>query len=91
MSASFWKDPQAVLDYSFDWSPWLVSGDTITNLTATATPVGITINSVAFTTTSTTVNLSGGVVGVKYAVVHHITTSGARQDDRTMFITVVEK
>ena len=90
MLKKFAKDPNAVLDYTINWTAWLApAGDAITNATATA-PSGITIDSVSKTSTTTTVWLSGGVTGTKYDVVVHITTAGGRQDDRTIQIEVKE-
>lgn len=83
------KDPQAVKDYGFIWAPWLGS-DTITASTW-ASDNGITINSSSFTTTTTTVWLSGGTEGLVYNIVNHITTAGGRQDDRTLVVQVVSQ
>ncbi len=40
---TFEKDPDAVLDYQFDWSKWL-DGDTITDVSVSAED-GITVDS----------------------------------------------
>ncbi|WP_458796501.1 phage fiber-tail adaptor protein [Mycobacteroides abscessus] len=83
----FKKDPQAVLDYTVDWSAWLSpAGDTITDATATASPAGLSVDSTTTTTDEVTVWLSGGTAGSSYMVTVHITTAGGRQDDRTMQI-----
>lgn len=87
MSVRKTKDPNAVLDYGFDYSRWLPSGDTIT--ASTWTPdTGITVNSSSFTSTATTVWLAGGTAGTSYKVVNHITTQQGRQDDQTLEISV---
>ena len=86
---NFSKDPSAVLDYVIDWSDWL-DGDTISTSTWTV-PSGITKDSDTKTTTATTIWLSGGTVGTKYAVVNHIVTAGGREDDRTIYINVESK
>jgi len=83
----FIKDPEARLDYSFDWSEWLASGETITASTMTAS-VGITIDASSNTLTSATAWLTGGTSGHSYTVTNHITTSANRQDDRTLTIRV---
>lgn len=80
------KDPQAVLDYLIDWGRYLPSGDVISTSTWTAT-TGITIASNSKTSTTTTVWLSGGTAGTNYSVTNHISTTGGRQDDRTLTIT----
>jgi hypothetical protein len=85
------KDPNAVLDYTFDYSTnYLVSGDTI--LTSTWTlPSGITKDSDTFTTTTTTIWLSGGTAGTDYLLINRITTSGGRTDERTFKIKCVQR
>lgn len=94
MSAAFIKDPSATLDYVFDFTPWLATGETITAATVAA-PVGITVAPTGFPTvvaaTSVTVWLAGGTEGVRYAVTVHITTSAGRQDDRTINVRVVQR
>jgi len=86
----FTKDPQAVLDYAFDWSAWLAAGETITAHTVTP-PTGITVDSHAEAAGVVTAWLSGGTAGVVYRIVCHITTSAARQDDRTITIAVQDR
>lgn len=88
--ATFTKDPDAVLDYQIDWTAWLTGGETITTSTWTL-PTGITRNSDNHTTTMTTIWLSGGTAGTKYALVNRIVTSAARTDDRTITISVKER
>jgi hypothetical protein len=89
MPQAFEKDPQAVLDYGIDWSDWL-GADTISASTWTV-PSGITKDSDTNTTTTTTIWLSGGTVDTDYELVNHITTAGAREDDRTITIRVRQR
>lgn len=95
------KDPDAVLDYRFDWAPltngrgrsdWLASGETITSRTIVAES-GITVDSSSITDagTSVTVWLSGGTAGVDYEVTCRVTTSESRTDDRTMTVMVRQR
>lgn len=89
----FTKDPQAVLDYKLDWSQWLPTNDTITNSTFTVVDAGaqgVVVDDTAFTPTTATVWLSGGLAGVRYTVTNHITTAAGREDDRSLRITVKE-
>lgn len=81
------KDPQAVLDYGYDWSTWMVTGDTIV-ASSWAADAGVNVTANTFDATTTTVWLSGGTVGEVYKVVNHITTSDGRQDDRTIYVKV---
>ena len=97
----FVKDPDAVLDYKFDWaastngtgdSDWLAAGETISSHTIDA-DTGITVDSSAQTDTNTSVTvwLSGGTAGNTYSVRCEIVTSASRTDERTMKILVEER
>lgn len=85
--AAYVKDPNANLDYGFNWSDWLASEETIETSIWTV-PAGLTKESESNTTTVTVVWLSGGIVGVDYEVVNHIVTSMGREDDRTITLKV---
>jgi hypothetical protein len=85
------KDPNAVLDYTFDWSEWL---DAITDTIASKTIVaetGITNDSSSISGKTVIAWLSGGTAGVTYRVTCRIVTAGARTDDRSIFIKVKER
>jgi hypothetical protein len=84
------KDPSAVLDYVFDWTEWLATGETITDHTITA-DTGITVDSWTEDDGKVTVWLSGGTAGINYKVACLITTSAGRTDERTIWIKVVER
>lgn len=92
------KDPNAVLDYVWDWAAWLaVVGDAIASHTITINDgVASTLTLVTSTNTVGTVTawLSGGTVGEKVKVTCRITTSNspnARVDDRSVFIKIKER
>lgn len=87
--STYQKDPSAVLDWIFDWSTWLATGETITARTVTVA-TGLTKDSDAITDASkkVTVWLSGGTAGQSYTVACAITTSSARIDERTITIRV---
>jgi len=84
------KDPDAVLDWVWDWNEWLDEGETITTSTFVVT-VGLTVDSETNTTKTATVWLSGGTAGQVYQVTNRITTSGGRTDDRSITIRVTER
>lgn len=100
----FTKDPQAVLDYKFDWKAltngfdadatedYLEDLETIASHTVTA-EAGITVDSSSITDSATTVTawLSGGTVGVHYTVTCQIVTSMARTDERSIIVKVEER
>ena len=87
------KDPDAVLDYSIDWTNWLETADALstsawvaeTGLTVDASPAPSILGGV------TTVWLSGGSAGQKYEVTNSIVTTGGRADDRTFVVNVLER
>jgi hypothetical protein len=101
MPTQFVKDPDAVLDYKWDFaaltngtgtSNWLATGETIVDHTITA-DTGITVDSSSITDTATSVTawLSAGTVGITYDVACLIETSDSRTDERTIKIQVEER
>jgi hypothetical protein len=88
--ARYNKDPDAVLDYGFDWSDWLATGETIST-SAWTVSTGITEDSDENTTTETKVWLSGGTAGNTYTAANKIVTSAGRTDERTHHIYVRQR
>ncbi len=81
------KDPDADLDWHFDWTDWLDEGEAISVSVMTAS-AGIVTHDPAFSSTDTTVWVAGGTVGNVYSVANKITTSVGRIDERTIRIRV---
>jgi len=90
LDTKYLKDPDAVLDYMFDWTDWLASGETIISHTITA-ETGIVVDSSTESAGKVTVWLSGGTAGENYKVACLIVTSAGRTDERTIWIKVVER
>lgn len=84
------KDPEAVLDWRWDWSEWLADGEVIVTSVMTVS-AGIVFESDSHSATSTTVWLSGGTSGQPYSVANRITTSAGRTDERTITIRVTNR
>lgn len=85
------KDPNATLDYSFDWGPYLTPlGDTIT-LVEWVLSTGLTKVSQSNTATTATVFVSGGVLDEVESLTCRITTAGGRIDDRTISLNIVSR
>lgn len=85
------KDPNATLDYSFDWGPYLTPlGDTIT-LVEWVLSTGLTKVSQSNTATTATVFVSGGVLDEVETLTCRITTAGGRIDDRTIELNMVAR
>lgn len=80
------KGPDEIKDYSIDWAPKL-AGDIISSSTWTV-PTGVTKLSDTFSTTLTTIWLSGGSVGYSYSFLNVIITSGGRTYEQTVTLPV---
>lgn len=87
---NFIKDPDAALDWQFNWADWLEDGETITSSSFESDP-GITITSVGHDDTVATVWLSGGTAGSVYRVTNRVVTSQSRTDDKSINIRVTER
>lgn len=92
---SFVKDPDAVLDFAFDWNnaskgPWLQTGETISSHTITV-ETGLTKDSNSELDGIVTVWLSGGTAGEQYIVACKVTTSLGRTDERSVLINCLER
>lgn len=85
----FTKDPDATLDYLWDWTSWL--GDDEIAFSNFFADLGIIIGSETNTATTATVWLAGGTPGVTYRVTNRITTVQGREDDRTAAVTVRQR
>lgn len=73
-------DPDAVLDYTWDWSSWLNDGATIDTGSVTVDS-GLTVSSTTTTATTVTAVLStDGTLGRRNATCHITTTDGLTQD-----------
>lgn len=86
---NFEKDPNAILDFTIDWTDWLGSDTIVTG--TWIIPSGITEVSRTSTTKISTVFVSGGITGITYALTNRINTSGGRTDDRTIYVLVKDQ
>ena len=91
MAEGLTKDPNSLLDYGFDWAPWL-AGDTITESTWTATGgLEVVENRSEHTLMATTVWVQGGTEGRSCSLTNRIVTAAGRRDERTLFVLVKQK
>ena len=88
-NSQYLKDPDAVLDYEFDWSVWLAAGETIASKTVTVT--GVTLDSSPNDDTSVIAWVSGGTAGAVARVACRITTSAGRTDERSIRLRIIER
>lgn len=83
------KTPAERLDYKFDWSSVLATGETIESATVAVSPAGLAVDGSATTAgTTVTVWLMGGADGVDYAVTNTIVTSQGRTFQSTFILPV---
>ena len=87
------KDPDAVLNYTFDWDDeYLAAGVTVSTSTWAVSPTGtLTVDSESETSSTTTVVLSGGTAGQVYTVTNTITTSSSETEERSLIVRVDER
>jgi hypothetical protein len=85
----FIHDPQAKLDYSWSWVSWLAAGETISSQTVTG-PTSVTVSGVAQNDGVVTAWIVAATPGT-VAVVCHIVTSAGREDDRTIYLDVMDR
>jgi hypothetical protein len=88
------KDPDARLDYAFDWrgdDPWLEEDETIESYTFEVVQGDVEVDADAELNGVVTAWLIGGTPGVKSKLTCHIVTDVGREDDRTMTITIKER
>lgn len=83
------KDPDAVVDYAFDWADWMATGDTIASYTLTVD--GVTLDSDSSTDTAVVAWLSGGTAGSLASIACKVTTGAGRTDERTAVIKIRER
>lgn len=98
--ATILKDPDAVLDYTFDWTAWL---DDIVDTIASAsvpvlTPAGIALDLTAphgagyqVVGKTVVVWLKQGLLGKTHQVTCRIVTTGGRTDDRSIYVKIKER
>jgi hypothetical protein len=89
--ATFKKDPDAVLDYTYDWGPYLLPlADTIVSV-SWVLPTALTKVSESRTTTTATIYVSGGVADTSETVTCRIVTAGGRTDDRSITLKITNR
>lgn len=89
------KDPQAQLTYTFDWSEWLDTGDTIALVEYSAAarrndpdPITIVSEGIADNSTDTYVELSGGQLDKTYIITAKVTTGNGLIDRRNFRVKI---
>jgi len=82
------KDPNAVLDYTFDWTPFLTNISDVIQSVTYLISAGLTQTRAINTLTLAHSYVGGGVIGTTESITCRITTVGGRVDDRTIFLKI---
>lgn len=82
------KDPNEVVDYQFDWTHRLATGETILTSQFIKESGDVTLGSTNITGAVTTVWISGGTTGTVSILTNRITTSGGRTWDESAKLRV---
>lgn len=88
------KDPEASLDWTIDWSPNYLDGQSILSSlwnVEPAEPGGIVVQSSINDGQRTMATLGGGLPGHVYRVGNRITLSDGRSDERTLTVRVEQR
>lgn len=86
-------DPQAVLDYNWDWTLWLQPGETIVDFSLSIVPDdgNLYISTSSFDGPYVVALIGGGLLGRTYEVICHVVSSFDREDDRTIYLLVQDE
>ena len=90
MGNIFDKDPDAVLDYKWNWSSWLDAGESISTYAITVSG-GLTSTESTFTSSAVTAWIAGGTAGAVETAACLIETNSSRTDERTIYLNVLER
>jgi len=88
---AFKKDPNAILDYTFDWGAYLTPLTDAILTVVWITSAGITVASSTNTASTATAFVSGGVLGDTETLTCRITTVGGRTDDRSISLKIIDR
>lgn len=91
------QDPDAILDYPFNWSDWLadITDTYLSHQFKTVDPEGF-VTPIEVVSSSEldgviTAFIGGGTLGMTHQVTCHIVTAGGREDDKTLFLKIKEE
>lgn len=89
---TFEKDPDAVLDYYWDWQDWLSEGDSIDSIEFIST-ANLVVDEYAIIGDKVMALISGGDEGAIGTVTCRVTTAGPpiKIDDRTARFQITER
>lgn len=91
--AYYVKDPDAAVDYLFDWSTDYLGSRTLVSSSWRISPAdaGLVVAAEVARDRQTIVTLSGGRVGHVYRITNHIVLSDGRRDERSLTLRVEDR
>jgi hypothetical protein len=84
----FVKDPAAVLDYTWDWSDYLVADERIATHEVLSGKEELVIDSTHANDTEVTAWISGGLLSQHVFVTCRIVTNQGRTEDRSIYVWI---
>lgn len=84
------KRPDDTLDYDVSFEKWLSPGDVLTDATATADSLDLTVDSVSLSGVVAKVWLSAGLAGYSYTITVTATTSQGRIKEVSFNLRIVD-
>lgn len=88
--ASYKQQPADNLDYAFDYTDFLQSGDHLLSATTSVSPSGLTVTPAVVAGTQVKFWVTGGVSGTKYKITITTTTSAGRVKQDEAYVTIKE-
>lgn len=85
------KDPNATLDYTFDWGEYLALISDTLALAEFLVDGTLVVVSQTFTPTAAQAFVSGGTIDDTETLTCRITTTGGRIDDRSVYLKIIDR
>ncbi len=84
------KDPDDILNYTWDFSDWLGTGESISSYSFPDFPSGLTLVTDCNTSSAVTARISGGTAGTTYSITCRVVTDAGQTKDVTISLPVAE-
>ncbi|MEV6105716.1 hypothetical protein AB0M28_13510 [Streptomyces sp. NPDC051940] len=91
MTDHFIKDPDATLDYTWDWTLWCAGNKTIISAVIILPPGLTAVGEPIVTSPTVSQVISGGTLSETYKATCRVTTAGGIIDDRSLWITIRDR
>jgi hypothetical protein len=89
---TFVQDPEARLDYTWNWAPWLTGNDDTISSATVFVPDGLTADGEPLVDEAVVTQMvSGGALGSSYKMTCRITTDGGRINERSIYLIILDQ